>query len=226
MAGQRALEVIIPMLEMLVLFAVTEFVLSLSPGPAVVLVLSRALRQGFQGGLHVALGIVSVNVIFFLLSLIGVGAALAASPQIFQALKYVGAAYLCWTAWEIIQDIRSKNTLPQLVRVESSRELPEPLSGFLAGVLTQSSSVKNLVIFLAIIPQFIDPTKDAAIQFVALCIISIAVELPILIGYALLAARLSRRVQNPGLRNGLDAAAACMLVGIAGLILVPDWSFV
>lgn len=214
------------MMEMLVLFAVTEFILSLSPGPAVVLVLSRALRQGFRGGLHVALGIVSVNVIFFLLSLIGVGAALAASPQVFQVLKYCGAAYLCWTAWEIIQDIRSKNTLPELVKVETSRDLPAPLSGFIAGALTQSSSVKNLIIFLAIIPQFIDPTKDAATQFIALCVISIAVELPILAGYALLAARLSRRVHDQGLRNGLDAAAACMLVAIAGLILVPDWSFV
>lgn len=214
------------MMEMLVLFAVTEFILSLSPGPAVVLVLSRALRQGFRGGLHVALGIVSVNVIFFLLSLIGVGAALAASPQVFQVLKYLGAAYLCWTAWEIIQDIRSKNTLPELVKVETSRDLPAPLSGFIAGALTQSSSVKNLIIFLAIIPQFIDPTKDAATQFIALCAISIAVELPILAGYALLAARLSRRVHDQGLRNGLDAAAACMLVAIAGLILVPDWSFV
>ena len=63
------------------LFLVTEIVLSMSPGPAVLLVISQSLRGGGWRGIWAALGILSANVIWFTLSAIGVGTAiLAAGP--------------------------------------------------------------------------------------------------------------------------------------------------
>lgn len=212
------------MLESLALFAVTELVLSLSPGPAVILVVSQALRHGASAGLAVALGVVAINVVYFILSLIGVGAALAASPALFAVLKYAGGAYLVWIALGIVRDVLLSSPSPSLAMASPSgpsgvSPARQKRSAFVSGALTQAASIKNIMIFLAIIPQFVDPARDAATQFVALCIISIAVELPVLAAYAMLAARLSASIRNPAWRNGLDLASATMLIAIAGLLV-------
>lgn len=207
------------MTETLLAFALAELVFSLSPGPAVFLVISRSLRHGFRAGAAAGSGILSVNVVFFALSAIGLGAALVASPTLFLAVKYAGAAYLAWTAWVILRDLRSgaASALP-----EQATDGRNTRSGwdnsFLAGVITQASSIKNLVIFVAIIPQFIDHTQNVTGQFAALCTVSVLVEAPALLGYAFLAASAARTVGSVRVRHYLDGAAAAILIGIAASI--------
>ncbi len=167
-------------------------------------------------------GIIGVNIVYFVLSLIGIGAALAASPQIFLALKYAGAAYLGWTAlqilWELAQDtgpITVPAGGPATGRSDFAWRHALP-----SGILVQASSVKNLIIFLSIVPQFVDHTRDVGIQFIGLCGVSVLVELPVLAGYAWLAGSVSRSVRNASIRVYLDLASAIMLLGIAGVVLV------
>jgi homoserine/homoserine lactone efflux protein len=63
----------------ILLFALTELALSLSPGPAVFLVVSHGMRAGFRGSLRSTLGIMTGELIFFTLSAFGLGALLIAS---------------------------------------------------------------------------------------------------------------------------------------------------
>ena len=209
------------MLEALLLYALAEFVFSLSPGPAVFLVISKSVRAGFGSGMAVALGVILVNVLYFILSAIGVGAALVAFPLAFKALKILGALYLTWMAITIVRelmaDVLDSGELSDQI-VSTSRSL---LGSFFAGLLTQSSSIKNIFIFLAIIPQFVDPQSPILIQFTGLCIVSVLVELPILIGYAYLASRVAQTVYGVTMRRYLDGASALMLLGIAGAMF---WS--
>jgi homoserine/homoserine lactone efflux protein len=211
----------IPMTQSLLWFALTEFVLSLSPGPAVFLVLSRSLRHGFAAGMGATIGIIGVNVFYFILSLIGVGAALAASPNVFLVLKYSGAAYLAWTALQILRELAQGTS--QLVPADGPPALPSN-SGWRdavpSGVLVQAASIKNLIIFLAIVPQFVNPGGDVSLQFAGLCAVSVLVELPILAGYAWLATCVANTMQGASARFYLDAAAALMLFGIAGAVLM------
>jgi len=210
------------MIETLLLFAIAELVLSLSPGPAVLLVISKALQHGFRVAVFATLGIIAVNLLYFLLSLIGVGAALAASSSMFLTLKYAGAAYLVWTAWEIVRDMRR----PLASNIEESPDMVAPARGavtsaFAAGAVTQLASIKNIMVFLAIVPQFVDPAQDATIQFFGLAVVSVAVELPVLLAYALLAATISVSVQSQRTRNWIDGVSASILLAIAGSVL---WS--
>src|SRR5688500_4861918 len=78
----------------LLLFAATELLLSLTPGPAVLLVVSQGIRRGFRSSTRGAAGILTGNAIYFALSAAGLGALLIASKQVFDILQIIGAAYL------------------------------------------------------------------------------------------------------------------------------------
>src|SRR5512134_3539768 len=78
------------------LYVVTEAALSLSPGPAVMLVIAYGLTQGARRAVFAALGILSANAIYFSLSATALGAVLVASQSFFVAVKWIGAAYLVY----------------------------------------------------------------------------------------------------------------------------------
>ena len=83
-------------LEAWLLFCATETVLCLSPGPAVLLVVSLSLVRGGRAGLHAASGILAVNALWFALSATSLAAILVASWQVFFVVKWAGAAYLVY----------------------------------------------------------------------------------------------------------------------------------
>jgi homoserine/homoserine lactone efflux protein len=163
-------------------------------------------------------GVLLVNILYFTISAAGVGASLAAAPTVFLVIKYVGAGYLVWMAWEILRDLKA-SSIHQANTQQPSRN--ESLAkAFFKGIIIQASNVKNIPIFVAIIPEFINPADPAVPQFVGLGLVSIAVELPVLVGYCLLAARLSKAIKSRGYSSYLDATSAIVLIGIAGSLVL------
>ena len=89
-------------LQTWLLFCATETLLSLTPGPAVLLVVGQALGRGGRAGLVAACGILSANAMYFALSATGLGAILLASSQLFTAIKWLGAIYLIIVGLQMI----------------------------------------------------------------------------------------------------------------------------
>ena len=213
--------------EQLLWYGIAEFFFSISPGPAVFLVISLALRQGFANGAAAALGIVGLNLFYFALSAAGVGALLVASPNLFFALKLIGAAYLAWVAAGILLSLWREWRQPHAANAQAAGDdnaaPPSRRDLFLSlmkGVAVQASNMKNIMLFLAIIPQFVVPEAgNVGLQFAGLAVVSVLVELPILLAYALLAARLGRTMRSARVRQWLDAISATVLLAIAGSIL-------
>lgn len=210
------------MVDTLLMFALAELVFSLTPGPAVFLVLSQSIRYGARSGLAVSIAIVTVNIIFFFFSAVGIGAVLVSIPSIFLFIKIIGACYLLWMSAEIFYSLKSVEGDVLSSKKNSNKQYL--LDSFLKGFLMQASNAKNIVLFLAIIPQFINPEEDAFVQFVNLGIVSVLVELPVLIFYTVLASKYSNVIRSKGYNIYLEIFSGVVLFLIAiSLLLQIDF---
>ena len=170
-------------LKIILLFALTEFLVSLSPGPAVLLIVSQGMRSGFRSSLRGILGIETGNTIFFTLSALGLGAVLVASANLFQAVKWVGAAYLIVTG---VRMALARHVVPESPNPGVAGKRSFAL--FSEGLLTQLVNPKAVIFYAALLPQFIAPGPVLK-QFVVLGVVSMCVEVPILMAYGWLAER-------------------------------------
>jgi homoserine/homoserine lactone efflux protein len=197
------------------LFALTELVLCLTPGPAVLFVVATGLGQGTRRAIWANVGILSGNAFYFLLSAAGLGAVLVASHQAFLVVKYVGAAYLIYLG---IATFVGRGIGLQAAADRSSEPGVRVLGRAFA---TQAANPKALLFFAALLPQFIAPNEPVARQLLTLCLTSMVVEFAVLLAYGALAGRASRVLQRPRFATATNRAAGGLLVGAGvGLGLV------
>jgi homoserine/homoserine lactone efflux protein len=204
-------------IEAWLLFVATETVLCLSPGPAVLLVLSVSLTRGWHSGLQASTGILVANLFYFFLSATSLGAILLASWELFFLIKWLGAGYLIWLGLQTFFTRREA--------AHHAAEHPAPIrtgmGTFLHGVVAQGANPKALVFFTALLPQFVDPAKPLATQILILAVTSVLIEFGVLAGYAVLASRASGLAHRPRVASILHRLGGGLLIGAgAGLAML------
>lgn len=134
------------------LFIASAFVLAITPGPAVLYVVTRSVDQGRRAGLVSVLGIEVGNLFHVIAAALGISAILMSSALAFEIVKYLGAAYLIYIG------IRRLMTPVQLqdVTVGSEKKLRRIFS---QGVVVAALNPKTALFFLAFLPQFIEPAN-------------------------------------------------------------------
>src|SRR6266498_3928742 len=173
-------------LKLLLIFTVTEFLLSLTPGPAVLLVVSQGVESGFRPSLRGVAGILTGNALYFFLSALGLGALLLASATLFQIIKWLGIAYLILSGVTLLFSTTTTEEDATVALVDTRKR---SLKLFSQGLMTQLANPKAIVFFTALLPQFVSPNALVVEQFMLLGVVSIAVEFPVLVGYGWLAQR-------------------------------------
>jgi len=192
-------------------FVLVETALCLTPGPAVLLVLSQALTRGAPKAVWSIAGILAANTVYFVLSATGVGAILLASYDLFFAIKWIGAAYLIWLG---VGAFLGKSKALAIRAVD-----PRPVGGsrlFLSGFVLQMANPKVIVFFTALLPQFINPHAAIVPQVAILAVTSVAIEFTVQLFYAVLAGRAARFAAQPRFARITDRVAGSLLIG-AGL---------
>jgi homoserine/homoserine lactone efflux protein len=196
------------------LYVLTEMALSLSPGPAVMLIIACGLAHGARRSTWASLGILSANAIYFAISATALGAVLAASREFFTAVKWLGAAYLVYVGLSALFGRPSPITMSKATARSSARR-----DLYLAGLTLQLANPKTLIFFVAILPQFVDARLPIAAQMAWLAAGSIIPEFFILAGYGWLASRARRIATDPRYARWTDRIAGALVLGAAALVI-------
>jgi len=171
-SGARRL--IMPDIANLLTFALVALGMVLTPGPNMIYLVSRSISQGPKAGL-ISLGGVAVGFVFYVLcAAFGITVLLMAVPYAYDALRFGGALYLLYLAW---QAVRPGGRSPFQVR-----ELP-PSSArtlFSMGLVTNLLNPKVAVMYVSLLPQFIQPDHGSVFtQSIALGMTQVAVSLSV-----------------------------------------------
>ncbi len=147
------------------LFALAALVLLLTPGPAVLYIVTRSIDQGRRAGLVSVLGVHVGTLAHIVAAAAGLSALLAASATAFEVVKYMGAAYLVYIG------VRRLRARQRMVAPEAGT--PKRLSrAFVDGVVVNVLNPKTGLFFLAFLPQFVTEARGhVGEQIVALGVV-------------------------------------------------------
>ena len=140
-------------------FLLITAVLIVVPGPIVTLVISTGATQGVRAALTTVAGTTLGNVLLLATIAIGLNWVVAHVGLLFEALRWVGAAYLVWLG---IQAWRHAGRSGEALKDSGRRR-------FLRGLVVALSNPKTIVFFTAFLPQFLDPALPAGPQLAAMC---------------------------------------------------------
>jgi threonine/homoserine/homoserine lactone efflux protein len=140
----------VPSLSTYAVFLATGMALLLVPGPAVLYVVTRSIEMGRAGGLASVAGITTATVAHVTLATAGLSSLILASTVAFDAVKYVGAAYLLLLG---LRRLLGRG-------LERPEEEPAPRTrrrAYTQGVVVNLTNPKTIVFVFAFLPQFVDP---------------------------------------------------------------------
>lgn len=141
-----------PPVSAIIGFALVSLGMVLTPGPNMIYLISRSITQGWLAGL-ISLGGVALGFVFYMLcAAFGITAMVFAVPFAYDALRFCGAVYLLWLAWQALKPGGRSPFQVKTLAADGPRKL------FLMGLFTNLLNPKIAVLYLALLPQFIDPT--------------------------------------------------------------------
>ena len=129
--------------------------MALTPGPNMIYLVSRSICQGRWAGIVSLIGTAAGFVVYLVCAALGITALLMAAPIAYDLLRFGGALYLLWLAW---QAIKPGGASPFQVR-DLPKDSPAKLISM--GFLTNLLNPKAAMLYLSLLPQFIDPHRGA-----------------------------------------------------------------
>src|SRR5256714_3281608 len=136
-------------------FLATAIVLLLVPGPAVVYVVTRSIEMGRSGGLASVAGITTGTIAYVALAAAGLSSLLLASTAAFDAVRYIGAAYLFLLG---VRRLLGRG----LDELEAEAPPRTRRRAYAQGVFVNLTNPKTIVFVFAFLPQFVDPDSPHA----------------------------------------------------------------
>jgi threonine/homoserine/homoserine lactone efflux protein len=193
-------------LESWAAFTAASAVLLIIPGPTVLLVVSYALGQGWRTVLPMTVGVALGDFTAMTLSMLGLGALLAASATLFTILKWVGAAYLVYLGIRLWRAGGTLDAAPRTDAVSAAKMLGHAW-------LVTALNPKSITFFVAFLPAFLDPQADFLTQMVVFETTFLLLAFANAFGYALVAARARGFVGNPRAIGIVNKVGGSLLIG-------------
>jgi threonine/homoserine/homoserine lactone efflux protein len=199
-------------LELWAAFVAASSILLIIPGPTVLLVVSYALGQGWRTALPMAIGVALGDFTAMTLSMLGLGALLAASATLFTILKWIGAAYLVWLGVKLWRAGGTLEAAPRTDAASAARMLGHAW-------LVTALNPKSITFFVAFLPAFLDPHADFLTQMLVFETTFLVLAFANAFTYALVASRARGFVSNPRAIRAINRTGGGLLIG-AGVATV------
>jgi homoserine/homoserine lactone efflux protein len=193
-------------------FAAASGILLAIPGPTVLLVISYALGHGRRSALGTVAGVALGDFTAMTASMLGLGALLATSADVFTGLRWVGAAYLVYLGIKLWRAPVSDPGDVPASDVARTRI-------FLHAYAVTALNPKSIVFFVAFLPQFLDTTAPTLPQLV-ICEATFLVMATLnALTYGLMASAARRTIRKPTVQRAVNRTGGSLLIG-AGLLAV------
>ena len=200
-----------------VLFLTASVLLAIAPGPGILYVLARSLAGGKREGVLSALGTFSGGMVHVFAAALGVSIILAKSAVAFAAVKYVGAAYLCFLGVRMILDARKDTGIA--AQVFTPKRNP-----FWQGVATEVLNPKTALFFLSFIPQFVVRANGHVfLQFITLGTISVVMNTTADLIVIALAGPLGEKIRSSAtFRRRQRTATGAIMIGLGTYLATSE----
>jgi threonine/homoserine/homoserine lactone efflux protein len=183
--------------------------ISIVPGPNVLFVMTQSAWRGPQAGLFAAAGIESANTLYVLCSAAGLASLIAASGAAFELIKWAGAAYLAWLGFQAIRaSFKSATPAPISLGEASARAYRD-------GLMVGLGNPKTILFFLALFPQFIDPTRTIWLQSLLLGGLSIVLDFAVQLLYIAAGGLMSRALSRGTVKRWFERGIGGAFMGLA-----------
>lgn len=194
-------------------FVGATIAISVSPGAGAVQSMATGLNHGLRRGYWSIVGLQIGLMLQLVVVAVGLGAAVAKSLVVFAVIKWLGVAYLIYLA------VRQWRTTPADLTEHLGGDADGGRLSLLArGFLVNATNPKGMVFMLAVVPQFVIPTRPLLPQYLTLAATMVAVDLVIMGAYTGLAARLLGWLQTPRQQKILNRTLSAMFA-IAAVVL-------
>ena len=183
-------------------FLVITVILFITPGPIVTLVVATGASQGVRAALTTVAGTSLGNALLLTAIAFGLNWVLQNAVELFELLRWVGAAYLIWLG---VQAWRHAGT--------ASMAAAGGGVNFSRGVVVALTNPKTIAFFTAFLPQFIDPTLPAAMQLAVMCAVSVLLGALMDSGWAIASGLGRAWFINPERARLLNRMSGVVLIG-------------
>jgi threonine/homoserine/homoserine lactone efflux protein len=209
----------------LFLFLTAALLLAVAPGPGMLYVLARSLAGGKREGVLSALGTFLGGMVHVFAAALGVSVILARSAMAFAAVKYAGAAYLCFLGVKMIVEARREGKSDEKLLGDAlfaaNAMARNPLW---QGVATEVLNPKTALFFLSFIPQFVNRSVGHVfLQFVLLGTVSVVLNTSADLIVILLAGPLGKKIRSSAVvRRRQRTATGVVMIGLGTYLATSD----
>ena len=196
--------------ETWITYVIACAVLTIIPGPSVLLITGQALTKSLRAAFICLAGETVGGVILILLSLLGVGAVLATSTILFLIVKWLGVAYLAYLGVSQIIDARNQYQEPVTKIIDTKLN---QRGSFSSGFVTALFNPKAIIFYMAFLAQFFDPLGNHLIQYIILILTSAVVAGVILAGYAVAASQVRNALIGRKAKRNVSYASGGFYLG-------------
>jgi threonine/homoserine/homoserine lactone efflux protein len=197
------------------LFVLMAFVVSATPGPNMLLVLSHSARFGLRSAMSTMVGCMTSLLAMMSISAAGLGALLQMFPAVFDALRLAGAAYLAYLG---VKSWRSPVLEPILDSSITVVPAMKSAALFRQGMLVAASNPKAILFAVAFLPQFINPQNAQLPQFAILLSTFAVIEVSWYFVYAVSGKRLAVYLERATVLRVFNRVTGGAFIGFAAMM--------